>query len=103
MTAVRVSRRAGERLDEIYLYTAEQSGEDQADTYARGLIERFGQIAARSVPWRRVPAEFGLDGYLCRYEHHYIYWKVLADGDVGIVTVLHERMHQIEGFVEDWG
>ena len=27
----------------------------------------------------------------------------LADGDVGIVTVLHERMHQMERFRDDFG
>jgi len=26
----------------------------------------------------------------------------LANGDIGIVTVLHERMHQIERFREDF-
>lgn len=38
-------------------------------------------------------AEFGVDGFYCRQEHHYIYWRLLSDGVVGIVTVFHERMH----------
>lgn len=29
-----------------------------------------------------------------------MYWKRLANGDIGIVTILHKRMHQIAG-VED--
>jgi len=37
----------------------------------------------------------GVDGYVCRYERHLIHWRMLDDGRVGIVTVLHERMHQI--------
>ena len=32
---------------------------------------------------------------------HFIYWKTLSDGAVGIVTVLHERMHRVERFQED--
>jgi hypothetical protein len=31
-----------------------------------------------------------------------IYWKILSNGDIGIVTVLHARMHQIERFREDF-
>ncbi|MYD85940.1 MAG: type II toxin-antitoxin system RelE/ParE family toxin, partial [Acidobacteria bacterium] len=29
--------------------------------------------------------------------------KTLSDGDIGIVTVLHERMHQMDRFREDFG
>jgi toxin ParE1/3/4 len=67
------------------------------------LFDRFEAIAARRFPWRAIPAEFGVDGYVCRYEKHFIYWKLLTDGSVGIVTVLHERMHQIERLRTDLG
>ena len=50
-----------------------------------------------------VPAEFGVEGYVCRYERHVIYWRRLSNGDVGIVTILHERMHQVDRFREDFG
>ncbi|MEI9891110.1 MAG: hypothetical protein WDN45_11585 [Caulobacteraceae bacterium] len=55
-----------------------------------------------TFPWQKIPAEFGVDGYVCRYGRHFIYWKVMADGSVGIVTILHERMHQLERFREDF-
>jgi toxin ParE1/3/4 len=58
-------------------------------------IRGFAAIAARDFPWRAIPAEFGVSGFVCRYEQHVIYWKLLTDGTVGIVTILHERMHQI--------
>lgn len=101
MSNFRVQGRAGHRLDEIYRYTRDTWGEAQAETYIRGLFARFEAIAARRFPWRPIPAEFGVDGYVCRYERHFIYWKVLGDGTVGIVTVLHERMHRIERLRED--
>ncbi|RIV87035.1 type II toxin-antitoxin system RelE/ParE family toxin [Aurantiacibacter xanthus] len=101
MAVFRVQDRAGRRLDEIYVYTRDTWGEEQAARYIRGLFERFEEIAARNIRWRPVPAEFGVDGFYCRYEHHYIYWRVLSDDTVGIVTVLHERMHQIDRFRED--
>jgi len=98
---IRVHDGAGHRLDEIYSYTRETWGEAQAERYIRGLFARFDAIAACSFPWRPIPAEFGVDGYVCRYEKHFIYWKVLGDGAVGIVTILHERMCQFDRLRED--
>lgn len=103
MSGVRIQAGAAHRLDEIYRYTEETWGEGQAERYIHDLFARFEAIAKRSFPWRQIPAEFGVDGYVCRYEKHLIYWKVLTDGDVGVVTVLHERMHQIERFRDDFG
>lgn len=101
MSGYRVQRGAGDRLDEIYHYTRDHWGEAQAERYITGLFARFAAIAAREFPWRAIPAEFGVGGFFCRYEQHVIYWKVLADDTVGIVTVLHERMHQIERLKDD--
>lgn len=97
-----VQKAADHRLDGIYKYTLETWGQAQAETYIRGLFDCFHDIADRKRPWRQIPAEFAIDGYFTRYEHHFIYWKVLEDGRVGIVTVLHEKMHQIERFQEDF-
>jgi toxin ParE1/3/4 len=96
VSSFRVQDGAGRRLDEIYVYTRNTWGEAQAERYIRGLFLRFEAIAARRFPWRPIPAIFGVDGFVCRYEKHFIYWKLLGDGAVGIVTVLHERMHRIE-------
>jgi toxin ParE1/3/4 len=103
VSGFRVQAAAAVRLDEIWRYTAQTWGEAQADQYILGLFSRFEAIAARSFPWRPIPAEFGVDGYVCRYEKHLIYWKVLANGDIGVVTVLHERMHQIARFRDAFG
>ncbi len=96
MTAFRIADGASHRLDEIFDYTRRKWGDAQAETYIRGLFDKFKAIAAREFPWRAIPAEFGVDGFVCHHQKHYIYWKLLADGKIGIVTVLHERMHQIE-------
>jgi toxin ParE1/3/4 len=101
MSGFRVQDGASHRLNQIYAYTRKNWGEAQAQTYIRGLFDQFEAIAARRFPWRPIPAEFGVDGYVCRYQKHFIYWKLLDDGSVGIVTILHERMHQIERFRED--
>ncbi len=101
MSSFRVQRVAGHKLDEIYVHTRDHWGEAQAERYIEGMFARFAAIAAREIPWRAIPAEFGVSGFVCKYEHHFIYWKVLADGAVGIVTILHERMHQIDRLRDD--
>ena len=96
-----VANIAGQRIHAIYDHTREQWGEDQADAYIHGMFARFDDIAARRIIWRAIPSAMGVAGYYCRYERHFIYWRLLEDGAVGIVTVLHERMHQIARLRDD--
>lgn len=103
MAAVRIQEAASHRLDDIYRYTRDRWGAEQADRYITGLFEAFGKIESHGVSSRPVPAEFGVEGYFFRYEQHFVYWRRLSNGDIGIVTVLHQRMHQIERFREDFG
>lgn len=103
MSRYRVQAKTAHRIDEIYDYTHATWGEAQAERYVRGLFARFEAIADRQIPWRPIPAQFGVEGFVGGYEQHVIYWKILANGEVGIVTVLHERMHQIDWFREDFG
>jgi toxin ParE1/3/4 len=100
--SVRILRAASHRLDEIYRYTRDRWGEGQADTYLRGLFTAFEGIAAHKVVSRPIPAAFGVMGYVARHESHFIYWRYLDNGEIGIVTILHARMHQIERFREDF-
>ena len=102
MKSVRVQESAALRIDEIYRYTRDQWGTDQADAYVSGLFQAFDRIATGGVPSRPIPAEFGVDGFVFRYEKHFVYWKRLRNGDIGVVTVLHERMHQIARFREEF-
>ena len=100
--AIRVQEAASVRLDEIYRYTRDTWDEAQAETYITGLFAAFEQIEKRNVHSRPVPAEFGVEGYFFRYERHFVYLRHLSNGDIGIVTILHERMHQIDRFKEDF-
>lgn len=103
MPAIRIRAAASHRLDEIYLFTRERWGKAQADRYISGMFEAFDRIATHEVKSRPIPAEFGVEGYFFRYEKHFVYWRQLSNGDIGIVTILHERMHQIDRFREDFG
>jgi toxin ParE1/3/4 len=99
--AIRVQEAAAVRLDDIYRYTRDLWGEAQAGAYITGLFAAFEGIETRGVASRPAPAEFGVEGCFFRYERHFVYWRRLSGGDVGIVTILQERMHQIDRFKED--
>lgn len=100
--AIRVQEAASLRLDDIYRYTRDRWGEAQAERYITGMFEAFERIEAHGIVSTPVPAEFGVEGFFFRYEHHYVYWRRLSGGDIGIVAILHERMHQIDRFKEDF-
>ena len=101
MTRVRVQEAASLRIDELYRYSRDRWGTERADAYITGLFESFDRIASGGVFSRPIPAEFGVDGNYFRYERHYVYWKRLSNGGIGIVTILHERMHQMGRFRDD--
>lgn len=96
MGQIRIQEAASWRLDEIYRHTREHWGELRAERYITGLFEAFARIESHGVLSRPVPAELGVQGFFFRYEHHFVYWRRLSNGDIGIVTILHERMHQID-------
>ncbi|MGB0844702.1 MAG: type II toxin-antitoxin system RelE/ParE family toxin [Alphaproteobacteria bacterium] len=92
MLEYKVLESATYRIDEIYVYSYYTWGEEKANSYINGMFNRFQQIADKNIPWRRIPAEFGVKGYFTKYEKHFIYWKVLSDRSIGIVSILHESM-----------
>ena len=101
--AVRVQEAASLRLDEIYRYTRDRWGAELADQYITALFAAFDKIEGHGVASRPIPVEFAIDGFYFRHEHHFVYWRRLSDGDIGIVTILHERMHQTDRFRDDLG
>jgi plasmid stabilization system protein ParE len=103
LPAIRIQAAASHRIDEVYRYTRERWGMAQADKYITGLFAAFAKIASHGVVSKPVPAAFGVEGYFFRYEQHVVYWRHLRNGDIGIVTILHARMHQIARFQEDFG
>ena len=100
---MRVQEAASLRLDQIYRYTRDRWGAEQADHYITDLFAAFYRIEGHGVASRPIPAEFGVEGYYFRHEHHFVHWRRLADDDIGIVTILHERMHQMDRFRDNLG
>ncbi len=95
---VRIQNSAALRIDEIYRYTLKNGSEKQAKVYINNLFEAFNKIENNLVVSYPIPADFGINGFYFRYEKHFVYWKYLENKDIGIVTILHERMHQIKQF-----
>ena len=100
--AVLVQAAASHRLDEIFQYTRHRWGPDQAESYIRGLFEAFDAIGTHKVTSKPIPSDFGVDGFYFRYRQHFVYWHRLPNDDIGIVTILHQRMHQMDRFAEDF-
>jgi toxin ParE1/3/4 len=101
MVAVRIQAAASHRLDEIYRYTRHRWGTEEVDRYIVGLFVAFDKIESHGVVSKPAPAEFGVEGYCFRYQRHFVYWRKLSNGAIGVVTILHERLHQIDRFGED--
>ena len=68
--AVRVKEAASLRLNDIYRYTRERWGVEQADRYITDLFSAFERIEGHGDASRPIPAEFGVEGFYFRHEHH---------------------------------
>ena len=103
MSAVYLSPRASERLVDIYRYSYDRFGEDQADKYLAGFYACFDQIARNERQSRSIPPEFGVTGFYLRYEKHFIYGRFRADGGVSVLEILHVSMMQGQRLREAFG
>jgi len=56
-----IQEAASWRLDEIYRYTCDRWGTEQADRYITGLFESFDGIETHQTSSRPIPAEFGIE------------------------------------------
>ena len=102
MPAIRIQQGVSYRLDDICRNTRGKWGDDQGEKYITRLFAAFDKIAAHGVVSKPIPVEFGVEGFFFRYERHFVYWRQLSNGDIGIVTILYQRMHQIERFQDDF-
>lgn len=97
---VRILPAARRRLLEIWDYTAKTWGIGQADRYLAGLDKHLSGLLADRTKWR-VPLTRIPGVRFSRYEHHYVFFRELGSGDIGVITILHERMDLPRRFRED--
>ncbi len=90
--AAKIYPAAKERILEIWDYTERTWGEDQANTYVRELVQAINAVSGERHRWRRVMDE-ALNGvFFFRHQHHYIFFRELSKGELGIISILHENM-----------
>jgi plasmid stabilization system protein ParE len=109
MASYRFFPSADKRQDEIWEYICEQWGEDQAKKYIRGLHDHLQRLANKGHPWRPlprylvVPLDLATSIFMSHYKKHYIFFRELSDGDIGVISILHEVMHVPIRLNEDLG
>ena len=88
-----LSAAANQALDDIFNYTYDRWGEDQAKNYLSALFTLFDAVASGTQQGRLIQPEYGVSGRYARCGKHFVYWKVLADSTIAIAEILHERMN----------
>ena len=84
--------------DRIWKDTIIQWGEAQAFTYITGLHAHLQKLSETKALWRRlpsdlvVPADLKVQAFFSRYERHYLFFRELPSGKIGIMAILHDRM-----------
>ena len=97
MVAYRFYPRADAAQDKIWRDTVERWDEKQAVSYITGLHIHLQRLCEDKAIWRKlpqrlaVPADIKREAYFSRYEHHYIFFRELDNGDLGVMSILHER------------
>ena len=89
---------ADARLDEIWEYTEERHGEQQAIKYITGLHDHLQKLSDEKIKWEKiprkwiVPADLDLDVYFSKYEHHFIFFRQFSNNKIGVMSILHEMV-----------
>jgi len=82
----------------IWADTVEQWGEAQAVTYITGLHAHLQKLSETRSLWRRLPrglvmpADLKAEAFFSRYQRHYLFFRELPSGKIGIMAILHDRM-----------
>lgn len=80
------------RLNQIWDYSEEQWGEEQAELYIRGLFGKLETAVSQRYEWKPVRHERFKGVYFIPYRHHFIFFKELGSGELGVISILHESM-----------
>ena len=84
--------KAQEQLLNIWDYTERTWGEEQANIYIHGLIQVVESAVSQRHLWRPATDNSLLDIFFIRYRHHFIFFRELSKGRLGVISVLHENM-----------
>ncbi|WLI89115.1 type II toxin-antitoxin system RelE/ParE family toxin [Massilia sp. R2A-15] len=91
MAEYRLAPKAERDLEDIWSYSYDNWGEQQANDYTDGLVETFDALAMS--PASAPACDDIKPGYRRQvFERHVIYFRITGYG-IEIIRVLHGRMH----------
>jgi len=101
MAKYHLTNKAVEDLSNIWEYTVDTWSERQADDYYNMLIASFQKTTEnpRLFGLKYEEIAEGLHGY--RANKHIIFYRILADGDILVIRILHQRMDLKRRMLED--
>ncbi|MCW5911457.1 MAG: type II toxin-antitoxin system RelE/ParE family toxin [Cyclobacteriaceae bacterium] len=91
MAKYRFTNKAIDDLSRIWNYTFENWSENQADKYYRQLLA-FCKEAAASPRLGKSYEVISESLFGMKANHHIIFYRIIADQEIEIVRILHERM-----------
>ncbi len=99
----RILSAAKVRIIGIWNYTEATWDEQQADKYVRDLVDVMQRLGSKRGGWKPVPDPTLKGVFFVKHASHFIFFKELAVGDIGVITVLHESMDIPSRLREDTG
>ena len=90
MISYRVTPRAAQDLDDIAIYTLQNWGIDQLDTYLRALERRFARLGENPRAGR--DREDVHPGYRSYPEGSHVIFYVIGDDTIDIIGIPHKSM-----------
>ena len=92
MTKYRLTRKAVEDLADIWNFTYDEWSERQADDYYNMLIASCEKVAVNPKLFGKRYDEIFDDLRGFKAGKHLLFYRILDDGVVEIIRILHERM-----------
>lgn len=90
---IKIYKTAKKQIIQIWHYTKEKWGEEQANRYVTGLYEFLEKNALCQELWKKIDYENMEDIYYCKYKKHFIFFKKLSGQGLGVISILHEKMN----------
>jgi len=93
--------------DEIWRYSCTEWGEAQAEKYIKELHHHLQLLSEKKQLWRPLPSnlvippDLKLKAYFSKYEHHYLFFRELSEGTIGVMAILHEKSDMPVRLCED--
>ncbi len=80
-------------IRDIWQYTNRTWGTEQADQYVRGLADAVEKAGRDRSLWKRANREGVAGVFYVKHQRHFIFFRELGRGRLGVISVLHDNMN----------